>query len=147
MAEHSHYNFHPMTTTKFVAVLNKKIETGKVMNALAHMTVGLVQSHPEKDMGVINYADKDGGSHVASKWPYIILRADNSNKIRTLRTALIEKGIAFASFTSAMTVGGWEAQVERSKATPEAELEYYGICFLGEKSELDELMKKFSLWV
>ncbi len=136
-----------MISTKFVAVLNKKIEVGKVMNALAHMTVGLVNSYPDKDMGVISYTDKDGGSHFASKWPYIILRADNSNKIRTLRNVLIEKGIPFASFTSTMTVGGWEEQVERSKATPEAELEYYGICLLGEKSQLDELTKKFSLWV
>jgi hypothetical protein len=136
-----------MTTTKFVAVLNKKIEVGKVMNALAHMTVGLVNSYPDKDMGVISYTDKDGGKHFASKWPYIILKADNSNKIRTLRNALIEKGIPFASFTNAMTIGSWEEQVERSKITPEVELEYYGICMLGEKSDLDELTKKFSLWV
>ncbi|MFA4814656.1 MAG: DUF2000 domain-containing protein [Candidatus Gracilibacteria bacterium] len=136
-----------MTPIKFVAVLNKKIEVGKVMNALAHMTVGLANSYPDKDMGVISYMDKNGGNHFASKWPYIILRADNSNKIRTLRNILIEKGIPFASFTNAMTVGGWEEQVERSKATPETELEYYGICMLGEKSELDELTKKFSLWM
>ncbi|MFH1253288.1 MAG: DUF2000 domain-containing protein [Candidatus Uhrbacteria bacterium] len=136
-----------MSSTKFVAVLNKKIETGKVMNALAHMTVGLVNSYPDKDMGVINYADKDSGKHLASKYPYIILRADNSNQIRTLRKVLIEKGLPFASFTSAMTIGGWEEQVEKSKTTPEAELEYYGLCVLGEKEELDELTKKFSLWV
>ncbi len=136
-----------MTTKKFVAVLNKKIETGKVMNALAHMTVWLVSSHPEIDMGVIDYTDKDSTSHVASKHPYIILKAENSNKIRTLRNALIEKWIPFASFTSAMTVWWWEAQVETSKSTPEAELEYYGICMLGEKSILDELTRKFSLWV
>jgi hypothetical protein len=136
-----------MTSRKFVAVLNKKIEAGKAMNALAHMTVGLVDSYPNEEMSVINYADKDGGNHFASKCPYIILRADNSNKIRTLRNALIEKGIPFASFTSAMTIGGWEEQVEKSKATPEPELEYYGICMLGEKNELDELTKKFSLWL
>lgn len=134
-------------STKFVAVLNKKIDTGKVMNALAHMTVGLVRSYPDLEMGVINYEDKDGGEHLASKFPYIILRADNSNKIRTLRNACIEKNIPFASFTSAMTVGGWEEQVERSKNIAEADLEYFGICLLGEKSELDELTKKFSLWV
>ena len=135
-----------MESKKFVAVLNKKIEVGKIMNALAHMTVGLVNSHPNQDMGVINYEDKDGGAHMASKFPYIILKADNSNKIRTLRNVCIEKGIPFASFTSAMTVGTWEEQVERSKASPEAELEYYGICLLGEKNDLDELTRKFSLW-
>ncbi|HNT29467.1 MAG TPA: DUF2000 domain-containing protein [bacterium] len=136
-----------MKTKKFVAVLNKKIETGKIMNALAHMTVGLVNAHPDEDMGVIDYADKDGSAHYASKFPYIILKADNSNKIRNLRNACIDKGIPFASFTQCMTVGGWEEQVERSRTTPEAELEYYGICLLGEREVLDELTKKFSLWV
>jgi hypothetical protein len=137
----------PMITTKFVAVLNKKIEAGKIMNALAHMTVGLTGTYSEKDMGIINYEDKNGGVHLASKYPYIILKSDNSNQIRTLRKVLIEKNIPFASFTSAMTVGGYEDQLERSKATPEEELEYYGICMLGEKNELDELTKKFSLWI
>lgn len=122
---------------KLVAVLNKKIETGKVMNALAHMSVGLVGANP----------DKDGGAHMSSKFPYIILRAKNSNQIRTLRNTLIEKDIPFESFADTMTVGGWEEQVERSAATPEEELEYYGICMLGEKSDLDELTKKFSLWM
>jgi hypothetical protein len=98
-------------------------------------------------MGVIDYADKDGTSHVASQFPYIVLKAENSNKISTLRNALIEKQIPFASFTSAMTVSGCEAQLEASKNTPEAELEYYRICMLGEKSDLDELTRKFSLWV
>lgn len=130
-----------------MAVLNKKIDVGKVMNALAHMTVGLVRAYPDKDMGVISYKDKDGGDHFASKWPYIILRADNSNQIRTLRAELIERKIPFASFTSAMTVGDWESQVERSKAMSEAELEYFGICMLGEKTELEELTRKFSLWM
>jgi hypothetical protein len=116
------------------------------MNALAHMTVGLARSYSEQDMGVINYADKDGGTHIASKSPYIVLRADNSNKIRTLRNMCVEKNIPFASFTSAMTVGGWEEQVERSKATPEPELEYYGICLFGKAAELNDLTSKFSLW-
>ena len=137
-----------MSSTKFVAVLNKKIETGKVMNALAHMTVGLVDTHGRtRDMSVIDYADADGTPHLASKHPYIILRADNSNKIRTLRNALIERGIPYASFTSAMTVGTWEEQVDLSRATSEETLEYYGICMFGERSDLDELTKKFSLWI
>lgn len=118
------------------------------MNALAHMTAGLVGTYKNiEEMGIINYEDKDGGAHMASKHPYIILKADNSNKIRTLRNEALQKNIAFASFTSAMTVGGHEEQLEKSKTTPEVELEYYGICLFGEKDILSELTKKFSLWV
>ncbi len=137
-----------MTNHKFVAVLNKKIEPGKVMNALAHMTAGLVGDFEKKEeLGIINYEDKDNGAHLASKHPFIILKAKNSNQIRSLRNALIENNIAFASFTSAMTIGGYQEQLERSKATPEAELEYYGVCLFGEKTKIDELTKKYSLWM
>lgn len=135
-------------TQKFVAVLSKKIEPGKAMNALAHMTAGLVGSNKDQidDMAIINYRDKDGGDHKASQHPFIILKAKNSNQLRTFRNALIEKDIAFTSFHEAMTVGGYQEQLERSKQIPEEELEYFGVCCFGEGSDIDELTKKFSLW-
>lgn len=134
------------TGYKFVAVLNKKIETGRAMNALAHMTAGLVGTGEIPTMEIINYEDKDGGAHVASKHPFIILAAKNSNKLRTFRAELIQKGLHFSSFTNAMTVGGWQEQVDRSKATPETELEYFGVCAFGPVAEIDPLTRSFSLW-
>lgn len=136
-----------MSTHRFAAVLNKKIETGKIMNALAHMTVGLVGMYPQiSEMGVIDYADKDGGLHSASKHPYIILKADNSNKLRTLRAEALEKGVACTSFTSAMTEGSWEDQVARQKEIPELELDYFGVALFGPHESVAELTRKFSLW-
>lgn len=136
-----------MTGKKLVAVLNKKIEVGKAMNALAHMTAGLCARIADKeDLQVINYADQDGGEHWASKHPFIILRADNSNKIRTFRKDLIEAGLPFASFHECMTVGGWDEQVQRSSQKHEEELEYFGIVAFGDAADLDPLTRKFSLW-
>ena len=136
-----------MTGKKFVAVLNKKIEPGKAMNALAHMTAGMVGNYDDvDDMAIINYEDKDGGAHEASKHPFIILRAKNSNQLRTFRNALIEKSLPFSSFTQAMTVGGYQEQIEASKATAEEDLEYYGVVTFAASSDLDELTRKFSLW-
>ncbi|MEK7578084.1 MAG: DUF2000 domain-containing protein [Patescibacteria group bacterium] len=136
------------TTHKFVAVLNKKIETGKLMNALGHMSVGFGGSFSEKElMRLDSYVDKDGGKHQnISDNPFIILSADNSNKIGALRNSLIEQNIPFTDFTSTMTVGTFADQKQRTSETPELELEYYGICFFGEKNQLSELTKKFSLW-
>lgn len=136
------------TTHKFVTVLNKKIETGKLMNALGHMAAGFGSSFPDKNvMRFDNYFDMDGGKHPnISDNPFIILAADNSNKIRTLRAALIEESIPFTDFTSTMTVGTFAEQRQRTQETPELELEYYGIFFFGEKNKLSELTKKFSLW-
>ncbi|MDO8610394.1 MAG: DUF2000 domain-containing protein [bacterium] len=133
---------------KFVAVLNKKIPVPNLMNALGQMAAGLSASYPNiPEMRFDSYIDKNGGNHKSiSDNPFIILSADNSNKIRTLRNVLIEKGIHFVDFTSTMTVGTYVEQQQKTKETPELELEYYGICLFGEINQLNELTRKFSLW-
>ncbi|OGK55836.1 hypothetical protein A3I50_02950 [Candidatus Roizmanbacteria bacterium RIFCSPLOWO2_02_FULL_37_9] len=135
-------------THKFVAVLNKKIPVNLLMNALGHMAAGLSASYANiPEMRFNSYFDKDGGDHKSiSDNPFIILVADNSNKIRTLRNSLIEKGIHFVDFTSTMTVGTYLEQQLRTKETPELNLEYYGICLFGEINQVNDLTKKFSLW-
>jgi hypothetical protein len=136
------------TTHKFVAVLNKKIPVGNVMNALAHATAGLVgASEDQATMRFGNYEDADGTLHKSiSDNPFIILRADNSNKLRGFREALIEAGVVFTDFTSTMTVGNYAEQQERTKATIEADLEYWAVVAFAEADKIEPLTKKFSLW-
>lgn len=135
-------------TNKFVAVLNEKIPVGVLMNALAHMSAGLVGGYPNvAEMRFDSYFDQNGGDHKSiSDHPFIILRADNSNQIRNLRKDFIAAKINFVDFTSTMTVGTYAEQKERTKNTPEEQLEYYGICAFGDKEVLSELTRKFSLW-
>lgn len=135
-------------TNKFVAVLNEKVPIGALMNALAHMAAGLVGSHMNtSEMRFDNYADADGGIHPSiSDHPFIILGAENSNQIRTLREVAIEAKIHFTDFTSTMTVGAYREQKERTRSTSEANLEYYGMCMFGPAQVLSVLTKKFSLW-
>lgn len=133
---------------KFVAVLNKKISVGSLMNALGHMAAGLVGGYPNtQEMRFDSYFDQNGGDHRSiSDHPFIILSADNSNQLRTLRQALIAAGVHFVDFTSTMTVGTYAEQKERTKNTPEDQLEYYGVCIFGNKITVSQLTKKFSLW-
>lgn len=136
---------------EFVAVLNKKVETGKLMNALGHMTAGLsvrvAEKHGISEMCFLQYPDKDNNPHSnISHFPFIVLKADNSNKIRTLRSRAIEKNLIFVDFTSTMTVGTSAEQQQRTKATPEVDLEYWGICLFGATEALKPLTKKFSLF-
>ena len=134
-------------THKFVAVLNKKVPAGQVMNALAHAAAGLAGSYPNKaELRLDDYIDKDGNRHASiSDNPFIILQADNSNQLRTLRTNLLEHGVHFTDFTSTMTVGSYAEQQERTTQTPEAELEYWAVVMFGEIETLNQLTKKFSL--
>jgi hypothetical protein len=133
---------------RFVAVLCKKVEAGRLMNALGHMTAGLAGgSAKNEDMCFLQYQDKDGGIHPnISHYPFIVLQADNSNQIRTVRNEAIARGVPFTDFTSSMTIGTSFEQCETTQATPEMELEYYGICIFGGTATLKEFTKKFSLF-
>ena len=133
---------------RFVTVLNKKIETGKLMNALGHMSAGLAGGFGKsEEMSFLEYKDKDGGVHPnISYFPFIILKAENSNQIRKVRNEALERRIIFTDFTSTMTVGTSAEQVEKTKNTTEADLDYWGICLFGKTTELKEFTGKFSLF-
>lgn len=133
---------------RFIAILNKKIETGRAMNALGHMTVGLAGGSGKfEEMCFLQYKDQNGGTHPnISHFPFIVLKADNSNKIRTARNECIARGIPFSDFTSTMTLGTSEEQQNATAKTPEAELEYYGIVMFGDTNILKEFTGKFSLY-
>ena len=133
---------------KFIVVLNKKIEICKLMNALGHMAAGLAGGYGKQDeMCFLQYEDKDSGKHPnVSHFPFIVLQADNSNKIRTIRNEAIKRGIPFTDFTSTMTVGTSAEQVQATKLSSELDLEYYGICLFGTIVELKEITGKFSLF-
>lgn len=133
---------------RFIAVLNKKIEPGKLMNALGHMTAGLAgTSGLTEEMCFLEYQDKDGGTHPSiSHFPFIVLKADNSNKIRTVRNECLARKIPFTDFTSTMTIGTSAEQQASTQATTEADLEYFGIVLFGNTAELKEFTGKFSLY-
>lgn len=132
---------------RFIAILNKKVEIGRAMNALGHITAGLAGGYGKADeMYFLQYEDKDGSNHPnISHYPFIVLKADNSNKIRTVRNECIARGIPFSDFTSTMTVGTSQDQQDRTRATPEQELEYWGIVMFSSTAELKEFTGKFSL--
>lgn len=131
---------------KLVAVMNKSIPAGSLMNALAHMCIGFGASIGPEALRLTNYKDADGGDHPQiSEIPFIILEG-NSNKIRNLRKAAAENGIAFVDFTHTMVAGGYEEQIINSSKTPEQDLTYYGIALFGDWEKVTALTKKFSLW-
>lgn len=88
------------------------------MNALDHMTAGLVAAYP--DVAVMrfdDYYDADAGVHPSiSDNPFMVLQADNSNKLRTLRQALIDAGMPRADFTRRVpTLSSMSAQRRRRR--------------------------------
>jgi len=132
---------------KLVAVLNKSIEPGKVMNALAHMSIGLGAVIGPENLRLIDYRDADSGLHPSiSEMPFMILSEKNSNKIRKLRQEALEKKILFTDFTDTMTVGTWQEQIEKTAKVSNEDLVYFGIVLYGKWDLVTELTRKCSLW-
>jgi len=131
---------------KLVAVINKKIEPGKLMNALAHMCIGLGAAIGKEPLRLTDYQDADGQSHPhISEIPFIIL-TENSNKIRTLRQQALMHNIQFNDFTDTMTIGTYQEQLARTKQFKEEDLQYFGIVLFGDWDKVTELTRKCSLY-
>src|SRR5579863_9834546 len=117
-----------MFETKLVAVVNKQIEQGVAINALAHMCLGFGAHMGGATLHLMDYQNADGCVYPnISKMPFIILREKNSNKIRELLAKAQEAGIQYSVFTNTMTEGDWEDQKARTLAAKPEEIVFYGI--------------------
>ncbi len=134
-----------MFPNKLVAVMNEKIEPGVIMNALAHACLAFGSDIKKEELHLANYTDADGGVHLSSKMPFIILKS-NSNKIRALRQEALNLKMHFVDFIDTMTGDTYIEQLERTKQTKEIDLIYYGIVLFGDWDQVSNLTRKFSLW-
>lgn len=138
------------TTHKFAVILSKKIEPGRALNAASHMIAALVaNASPDmrNQMLFLNYEDANGGLHPTSGLSLVVLKADNSNKIRTARAAVIEAHLPFTDFLESMTQDSYVEQMARTKTLTEEALEYWGLAVFGPKEAIDPITRKFSLWI
>ena len=136
-------------THKFVAVVNKDLETGKALNAIAHSCAGLVAVAPENEkekMSFIDFTDKDNSKHRSiSGLSLIVLKGKNS-EIKKLRQKFIESNILFTDFTETMTGDTYKEQLDKTSKTSNEDMKYFCIAAFGEKEAINPLTKKFSLW-
>jgi len=132
---------------KLVAVVNKKIETGVLMNALAHMCLGFGARMGPTELHIMDYKNAEGVVYPnISKMPFIILKEDNSNKIAKLLLEATKMGIQYSVFTNTMTEGTWEDQEARTLAAIPEEIIYYGTMLFGPKEIVTNMTKKLSLF-
>ena len=114
---------------KLVALINKDIEVGVAMNALAHMAIGLGAQLNSDILRLNNYQDKDGNIYPnISQMPFMILRG-KSNEIRKAVQSAKEQQMQYSVFSDTMTGGTYQEQLDNTLATPEEQLIYYGAIF------------------
>jgi Protein of unknown function (DUF2000) len=113
------------------------------------MTATLVahaDNETRKYMSFVDYPDADGNVHPVSALSLVVLSAKNSNQVRTARLEAIGAGLPYADFTETMTKDTFVEQMDRTQATREDDLDYWGICMFGLKEVIDPITRKFSLW-
>lgn len=131
---------------KLVAILNKSLEPGVAMNALAHMCIGFGAHLGRERLRLTDYQDGDGNEHpFISEMPFMILR-ETGGKIRSICKMAKEMGIHCVDFVDTMTIGTFHEQLEKTKEKKEEELIYYGIVLFGDWDKVTELTRKCSLW-
>lgn len=131
---------------KLVAIVNKDIEVGIAMNAIAHMTIGLGAQLNNALLRLNDYQDKDGNIYPnISQMPFIILRG-KSGEIRKAVQNAKEQNIQHGVFTNTMIGGTYQQQLDNTLATPEQDLMYYGAVLFGPWDTISQITKKFSLY-
>ncbi len=131
---------------KAVVLVNKEIETGVAMNAIAHMVLGLgAQLDPEL-LRLNDYQDKEGNIYPnISQMPIMILRG-KSSEIRKAVSHAKEQSIKFGVFIHTMTGGTYQEQLDNTLQTSEDQLVYYGAVLFGPWDEVSRITKRFSLY-
>jgi hypothetical protein len=112
---------------KSIAILNAKIELTQLMNALAHMTAGLIaQAKDDEQMSFLQYPFHNDTLTPAtiSLYPFIILKAKNSNQLKTLHELATNKNILHNVFTNMMLGASAIDQIEATKNTKPEDLTY-----------------------
>lgn len=131
---------------KLVALVNKEIETGVAMNAIAHMTIGLGTQLNNELLRLNDYQDKEGNIYPnISQMPFMILRGKSSEIRKAVGQAKEEK-MLFSVFTHTMTGGTYQEQLDNTLQTLEEQLIYYGAVLFGPWDQVSQITKRFSLY-
>jgi hypothetical protein len=133
---------------KWVVVLNRKVQLPRLLNAVAHLALGMRVQCKDEAAGLFHiYEDSETQLMSSiSNWPVIVLQANNGNQLRTLRAGALAAGIPCQAFVDTMLGQSAADQIRRTKATNENNLEYVAVLLFGKADELQVLVKKFSLF-
>lgn len=137
------------TEFRVVALVNKALDPGLAMNAIAHLGMGLasiVGDSGREVMQFLDFADKTGGVHPSISARSLIVLRGSSNDIRSLRAAARGLSLPCVDFISTMTSGDFLSQLARTRETAEDDIDYWGIAILGRSEDLKPLTRKYSLW-
>ncbi len=134
---------------KFVAVINEKIEMGKALNAIAHMSLGLTNIADEETrekMSFIDFPDKDNETHKSISGLSLIVLKGRNGEIKKVRRQFAEENILFTDFVETMTGDTYAEQLVKTKELGQEEHNYFGLLAFGEIDVINPITRKLSLY-
>lgn len=130
---------------KLVIIVNKTLEPGVAMNAVAHASLALGALMGKEKLCLGDYKDASGNLWPMSNMPYIILKGKSGEIRKAVLAAKTEK-VQHLAFVSTMTGGTWAEQIERTAPITEEDHTYYAAVLCGPYETVAQITKKFSLY-